>query len=254
MRSVKFSLPRRKVYRLKRIGDVHLGAQNCDKAAFKSDMNDLRKDKNSFAVLMGDQLDSIVHTDKRYSMFDRDPDMNRFDDQMDFLLSVLEPAKKSIIGILEGNHEAKISRRVGYDFTRDLCNRLDVEYLHQLSHIEWDLGYRKISEIVAHGVGGAASIGGQIRRLKNLMQNFEVAPDLVSVGHYHRLDSVKFPMMNSSMNTKVKTLGFTGTYFRAHQNGTSNYAVNKWYGPSLIGHLEYEVTKNDIQSHERITV
>lgn len=251
MRNVYIKPPKRKEYHPYMVGDVHLGAMNCQKEAFLETLRRLKKDRNGFMVLMGDLLDSIVAGDKRFNAFERDHSLPTFNDQVDWIYSSLESVKKKQMwGIVDGNHESKLSRRVGYDFSKKLADDLDIEYLDQISVLNIDCRFRQLVMLVTHGIGAPMTVGGQINKLRKLAQNFEHTPDIITVGHYHRLDSFKFPVLDNKMETKIKMMGFSGSYFKAHIEGTSNYAVNKWYPPTLIGYLRYKITRDDIQCDE----
>ena len=80
-----------------------------------------------------------------------------------------------------------------------------------------------------------------------MMENFELAPDLVLVGHFHRLDSIFLPKLTHSLGVSVKHIGFTGCYYRTYMEGKPNYASDKWYSPSIIGYLEAHLSKEGIR-------
>ena len=191
--------------------------------------------------------------DKRYNVFDQDHDLPSFQEQVNWFRKEIRPIKSKILGILEGNHEEKIKKRLGYDFTAWLAEDLNTEYLHQISLLRLDCGFRTLRSLDVHGTGAPMTVGGQIAKLKRLMQNFEFPPDIISVGHWHRLDSVKFPVLDDDLKSKIKHFGFTGSFFRTYVNGTSNYASDRWLQPNLLGYLIYTITSDGgIECKERI--
>jgi hypothetical protein len=197
---------------------------------------------------MGDMLDSITTSDERYNPYEVDTELPKFKDQVDWIVMALKPIRKKILGILEGNHEFKLRKRIGYDFVEHLADELGTRYFYQSSIITLEMGWKTLRILALHGIGGGVTVGGQLTKIQSMASNFESAPELVLVGHFHRLDSITVPKMDDNLRVFPKYVGFTGSYYRTYVNGAPNYASDKWYSPSLIGYLKYTLKPGKIQS------
>jgi len=246
----KIKLPKRKRYNLYAIGDVHIGAYACDKQAFVDIIAKIKKDRNGFVILMGDLLDAVLAGDRRYNAYEADPDLITFKSQVDWTLAQLKPIRNKILGIIEGNHEEKIKKQVGYDFTEFMAEQLGCRYLHQSSMIHLETPWKTYKILAMHGIGGGATVGGQLNKIRRMIQNFYTAPDLVLVGHFHRLDSIVVPKMDDNMILKETHIGFTGCFYRTYVSGRPNYASDKWYSPSRIGGLRIALEEGNFSVND----
>jgi len=246
MKLPSIDLPKRKINDICAVGDLHIGAKACSKTAFRETVKDIRYNRNASVILMGDQLDAIVSGDKRFNPYELDVSLPTLKSQVDYFLRAIKPIRKKIIGLLEGNHEFTIKKKVGYDFSEFLAEQLDTIYLDQSSLLELNCSWGKYSVLAAHGIGGGQTLGGQLRKVQNLMANWESAPDITIVGHWHRLDSIAVPKMDAKLNVRTKHVGFTGSYYRTYVKGAPSYASDKWYSPSRIGYLQMRLTEKRV--------
>ena len=248
---IKIDLPPRKEYHLCAIGDMHIGAKACDKEALVEAIQEIKRSRKSYVVLMGDTLDCITNRDKRYNVYEVDDELPKFKDQVDWALKILKPIKKKIIGILEGNHEYKIKKNLGYDFTEFLAEELETNYLQQAGMLNLKTPWGEVRVFAMHGLGGGVTVGGQINRILKAINNLKDAPDITLVGHFHRLDSVPMPVLDDNLKVHKLLMGFTGSFYRTYLPGIPNYASDNMYPPSLIGYQRYVLSEGHIHALPR---
>lgn len=164
------------------IGDIHIG-DKCfgreSRRKLQGYINWIRATPNAYAVLMGDLVNVATLTSPS-SPFDQNMTL---DDQIKTVVGYFEPIKHKILGAIEGNHEQRLGRYVGYSPTISICERLGIKYLNDSAVIIFRLGCRpkqfksnpssrgcrgSFVGYFHHSVGGGATIGGKMNRVEKL--------------------------------------------------------------------------------------
>ncbi len=99
------------------IGDTHVGNVATNEGVIKKAVARIATEPLSYTILTGDYCDYIARTDKRFDA-GTIPDWLRpwfwkkdmIAGQTERLLSLISPVKGKVLGVLEGGHEAKISK------------------------------------------------------------------------------------------------------------------------------------------------
>jgi len=242
------------------IGDMHLGSRTFAKEEFETLMNKIKKEKNSRIIMMGDHGDFIESDDtRRYDPANIDKKWNNSVKQYNAIKKYLEPHKHKIIGVLRGNHEggfAKYHKELFSEEIRDhselLSHDLKVEFLEDMGIIDLTVGKYKFNIVVAHGAGSSTNLAGQIRSLNNIINNFEVVPDVVCMGHVHALQTIVNPKMDFKFKTKIKHLGLTGNFYKTYIEGNINYASSSLFNPLPIGCIAYIFKQDGTITDEKI--
>ncbi len=233
------------------IGDMHCGAKTFAKKEFEGLINDIRKNKKARVIMMGDMGDYIEKDDtRRYDKSSVDKKLNTAEKQTAYVISQLSKIQRKVYGILRGNHEsayAKYHRDLYNSKYRDeaeiMSKTLDVPYLEDLGIIKLKIGKHKYNIVVAHGVGASTKLAGQVNALANIINSFEVVPDIAAMGHVHTLQTIINPKMNFNFKTNIKHLALTGNFYRTYVQGNINYASSNLYNPLPIGCVMYELDK-----------
>jgi hypothetical protein len=105
-------------------GDVHVGTKMCHRSGVEWLVKNLRK-HNTYMVFMGDAIDGITNTDKRW-------DLEAFDgstplQQAKEIVAMFKPVRKRILAWLVGNHERTI-KGFGNVVRDKICDDLSVPY------------------------------------------------------------------------------------------------------------------------------
>lgn len=235
------------------IGDMHIGSRTFAKKEFGLLIKKINREKNARIILMGDHIEAIESDDtRRYDPNCVDKKLDTADKQNDTVLKYFKPLRKKIIGVLAGNHETVFSKHHKDQFNKKarnhaerLANKLKVNFLEDLGVINLTVGKKQnFNIVVAHGVGTGGTIAGQMRALKNIINSFNIVPNIAVLGHFHSLQTIVNPKMDFGFKTKINHLGISGSFYKTYIEGNMNYASSSLYNPLPIGCIMYELRKD----------
>jgi len=254
----------RDVVRLVPLGDIHWGVMNCAEGLLLEWVERIRADRDCWWVGMGDMLEAINFTDRRfdprviagrYRVMDlRDLPML----QARELVGVLGSIADRCIGWHTGNHEETILLRYHEDVTGWMCTELGLagggyggRYLENNAMTVLEvrrrgrrtLRYRIYSE---HGRGSGRTAGGSLNSLLRLSSNFDA--DIYLRGHVHQRMAVVQPRLRVeyeprrragrlSLEDWDQVFCLTGTFYRTYLEGSTSYAEQRSYAPTPLGPL-----------------
>ena len=227
---------------IKPVFDVHLGANACDKKAFKAFLED--SDENTYFILGGDTFDSIVTRDFRYR---KSGDATQGDAIVDELVDwgeeYFSPYKDRILGIAKGNHEDSLTVHCGTDLIARLCKRLGTLNLGYSGLLKLKLnenGARGRTVVIRyhHGWGGGSRTqGADLTKYSKDMAYWDA--DIFLYGHVHKSQCDIIPRLGMSGNkliAKPLILGICGTFLRTYTNSIQpTYSEVKGYPPTILG-------------------
>lgn len=235
------------------IGDVHLGVKNCDLAEVKRVVKYVEKTPNCYWLGMGDYLECIKHTDKRFDSicvpkrYLENLDIIvqlQLEDFMELFKPILTPAQEGgkCIGIHRGNHENTVRKEHGEDVVRRLCNDFSLK----------DLWFKAITRLVfertgssrsfdihsMHGHGGGRKPGSNVNMMSELPKDFISSVHLM--GHVHKLNFGHEVQLGSPQNIIAlkayeMVWAITGSFFRTYMEGSTSYGEQADYPPTVIG-------------------
>ena len=234
--------------KIKPLGDWHWGNAYCDKKSAKAFLAD--GDDNTYFIGIGDLLDSVIIPDKRYAKHVDDSESDAIlDEQLDGILSVLEPYKDRIIGLGRGNHEDSVIKHCGTDLMKRLCESLGCSYLGFSGLVRLifsEDGSRGRTVVIRwhHGWGGGSRTqGADLTKYSKDMAYWDA--DVFLYGHVHRLQSDRVPRMGlvgDRLISKPKVIGICGTFLKTYSRGTdSTYSEVKGYPPVDVGGLTLNI-------------
>ncbi len=225
------------------IGDFHLGVNGCAEDDLRATINAIKNTPNTYWIGMGDYAD---YREPENDKYDYEVSKYTIEEQLDILFSLFDSISEKGLGMLIGNHEYRVIRRTTDNPIKRWCKDNDVIYLSHMAHLRIlfsnDDNY---SFIVSHGVGGGKKYGSKVNALTEFISEHDV--DAVVMGHNHSLAEwakVELEYPNGEPKARYKVCGFSGTFYKTYQKGTSGYQERKLYPPTPIGFLCADIDPN----------
>ena len=260
------------------LGDLHIGHVGCHKNLVRQHVKRIASDPSAHVCLVGDILDSIGLTDKRFSLSQLDPEIigKKRDDivaqQIDMAYDLLGPIANKIRIVLIGNHEwAYCAHSGGVDPLRILVERLNLSdpppncavnkpYMAAYSgylRLRWlnEIGSSKSNDrhwrvdlSLHHGAGGGRKPGAKVNGLDDRAGWWPTA-DIVASGHnhartMHERAGIAMAERCLSEEQRVQICFNTGSYLRTYFQDCegSHYGERADYPPSALGGVVAKVT------------
>lgn len=250
-----------KNYNVFLIGDVHIGTLLHYEKGFNICIGMLNKNymgaSHNIAVGMGDYLEAIDTSDRRFDIDTVSLEMIRPDKQREHFEEKIKHVSHKFACLLFGNHEGTLLRY--YDYIRSVCSSLNIQYGTYSSIIKfptWKL-------FATHGYGTIRSTADDpIRRdanlklsLKRKLKDLSGDCAIMAMGHVHQL-IINEPNKTLYISSNGKDLkqnyiegGQTdkyihpdhrwyvasGSFLRTFLNGVSGYAERAMYAPNKLG-------------------
>lgn len=187
------------------ISDVHYGNPLFSLPHFIWVIEYIQSRDNVFVLLNGDLCEAAIRTSKG----DIFRQVGTPQDQRDWIIEKLYPIKERIMGITDGNHEARIYGDTGIDLTKDIATTLDAPYretglpirLYFGDNAEGHPGRQHQTEIYAqHGYGGARTNAAKAVKVER-MSTF-VNADVYFMSHDHVVNIARIPYLEYDRNIK----------------------------------------------------
>lgn len=225
-------------YTLIDTGDWHLGNVNAHMGGIRECIERL-KHPDTYAVLKGDLLDSILPNDKRYASCSVSIPTPM--ESLDILTEMLLPVKDKILAVMLGNHEYKLINTLNVAY--ELARRLDAPYGGYVCKIiSQDEKHRvRHKMFFTHGHGSLpAGAKDSIQRKANQESALKRRLDgtghtdciIMSQGHNHKLmkvhPTINREVMLTDNGRKLKQ------QYRTHTKQNIDYIPSeaRWYGCS----------------------
>ena len=173
------------------IGDIHIGDKAFGREGRKKLMGYIdwvKQTPNARIFLMGDIFNCASRLSKT-SPFETNTDEYKEAE------GLFKPVKDRIIGVIDGNHEARMLDMFGYSPLQALCASLEVPYCGWSAVIELSVGTRPKQRhgranqyfiYCHHTTGGGATLGGALNRSVKL-QEIVQGMDVFCGAHNHQL-------------------------------------------------------------------
>jgi hypothetical protein len=173
-------------------------------------------------------------------------------EQVDELLEAWELVKDKTVGILNGNHEESLTRRMGYNPYKTWCKQNEVPYLGLMARLEFELPDGKVYDVVAtHGHGGG-KLGGRVNATLDFLSNHYA--DLLLMGHNHQLQSFVHTQLTMGEDRQQRRLykkaGFCGSFMDGYKDGATSYAEVGMKSPLPIGYKIVTVTAGGLAQED----
>lgn len=187
--------------------DLHIGSAKCNLTLIKEQVEKVRKDKNTYAIIVGD----LINNSTKNSVGDVFSEKLSPMEQMEVACDIFEPIKDKIIAITAGNHERRSYKYDGVDLTAFFAMKLGLEkvYDYVAPMVFISVGFdahKRCSNVYAmyitHGDGANGRlVGGKANSLER--RGNIIDADIIVVGHTHT--PMTFKESHISVNRNAKT-------------------------------------------------
>jgi len=273
-------------------GDVHIGTLLHHSEGFAKFVDMLNSPygdvKHNVAIGMGDYIEAIDHSDKRFDVHSVDLDKIRPDQQIDHFIEKIKSSSKKIVTLLQGNHEAKLVKF--YDYAAGAARKLNVPYGTYSSictfHRNGCNGGKNeqylFKVFVTHGSGTIRTVADDPERqeanlnlsLKRKLKRKSGECAIQCMGHTHKLLICR-PKTSLYLTSDGKELkqNYTrsdqaaqfihpdhrwyvnsGSFMRLYLKGVSGYAERFGYDPMEMGFVVAKIRDCKIQDIDRVYV
>ena len=214
------------------IGDIHLGAKTCNEQKLVDTLA-YAWDNKIPMIGMGDWMECGLSDSIGDSVYTSTLNPQK---QFDRLIELFGPFADHglLTGIHGGNHEERISKRVGIDITEMLAKRLNVRRFMDGQFHLIRCGRQSYTAWSHHGASGARLPYTKIKSALDVARF--VSAELIMLGHVHSLDSIvqNFFMVDKRNKMVIKerrVFVITGHFLEYRDS----YAAAKLLIPSKSG-------------------
>jgi len=249
-------IPKRTKITILPCGDFHIGTKACNIDKLKELIAWIRRMPNIYIFGMGDYIDAINLSDKRF-----DPDMltkkinikRLMQDQTQECVDILMPIKHRIIGLGIGNHELAIAKNYHYDAMIEICGKLETKYLGWTSLTRMfirrkgeNFGNCSVVTIFAeHSLIGGKKKGNKINSLEDRSNDFEA--DIYLRGHSHEKIATTRnilglrPRGSLKLYNRKRVYAICSSFYHAYEPDTMTYAEIGGYSPTSTGVIRIDI-------------
>lgn len=247
------------------LGDCHIGNSGCDINALKSMVEWIRSKPNTYWIGMGDYIDAINYSDKRFDPKTIDSKYISLGDidktiqlQIEDFIDIIRPIKDKCLGFLRGNHEETIRRYFHYDVLYEIAKELDIPrkmLLYDAACIRLRCVRMNSSHMYdifcMHGNVGGRSYGHKANRIQDLHKYF--LGDIYLLAHSHikqaQMNTLIYFNKSGKMEKKKIIDAYTGCFLRGYERNKTCY-VEKWmYPPTDIGCIKIKLQPESGDKH-----
>lgn len=173
------------------MGDLHVGDSHADLDMIREAVEWLQGAENRYAFLVGDLINAGI----RDSVSDVYSEAMTVGDSIDWLVKILSPVNKKILGVVSGNHDHRVYKQVGLDVCAVIAARAELPYSMGQAFLNLRVGWWEhlsrnqrpspvcYAAYLTHGFGGGRMVGGKANNLMRLGDI--VSADLYCSGHTH---------------------------------------------------------------------
>lgn len=277
MKFLKFDLP--KNHNLFLVSDLHEGTCLKYKKGVQKMINHVLSEEDNYVVIGGDLVEAITIDDKRY-----DPQVIKDNIGVPLLqyqaaVKELLPIKERILCVMMGNHDWKMTQKIG-NFIKDfVCKELDAKYgtytIHMTVKNQYKLFY-------THGKGTLNSYAKDYDQetanmkafLKKRLQKKFADTEIMAMAHTHKLlvrepaeflylsekdgdahqNYTKMVRTDKYIPSDFRWFCATGSFLKLFEDGISGYAERMMYDPVELGYIVVNVKNGKINNVQKVVV
>jgi hypothetical protein len=246
MEHLKHVFSHDKPYNIYCIGDMHFGVKQSQTELIADAFEDMMNDPNGLFLGMGDYCEFREPSHPFFDWKNAEADIQK---QVEVVTELFDDVAEKTIGLLIGNHEEKLCKRITFDPFEKWCKDSDVPYLGRMANVEFCFpNGAKLNIIATHGYGGGRKTGGKV----NLVEDYigSVKCDALVMGHNHQLQSFVRTESHEGTDGKrkrvYKQVGFCGSFYDGYTDGAVSYAERAMYPPLPLGYLVMTVSPKGI--------
>ena len=220
---------------------MHIGAKQADEDFIREHVKRIADDPDGLWVYLGDGGECVTKASKGELYEQRlSPD-----EQIDHLVELLEPIRgRGLFGV-SGNHDRRIAKLSGLDWTHALCARLGIPYMGVSVFMRLALHPKGASSHTAafdlfwhHGTDSSSLLAGKVRAAKKLEDLVEA--DAIFSAHSHICMDAP-PTYRAFLDQKAQGVRYremrTFVCGCAYDSRIPGYAEEKGYSPILPSYL-----------------
>lgn len=167
--------------------DWHIGDAACNMREIRNEIEYVRSHDNAFVIMNGDLCNNAIKT----SVSDSYAEILTPQDQIDFVVDLLEPVKDKILMINSGNHEERTYKNDGIDLSAIIASRLGKLHAYcdagGVCFVRFGRDNKgrpvRYSIYATHGRGGGRKEGAKAIRLADMASIVDVDAYLHSHTH-----------------------------------------------------------------------
>lgn len=226
------------------IGDFHIGALGFEEDKLKKLVRRIKNDRFAKVIVMGDFCDAITSDDRRHNPNSIDLKYRTVQKQYLGIRDMLSPIKDKIIGVHFGNHDEVIWDKAEMNIPELLSIDFNTKYVEDFLLLKLRKGKHLFKIITTHGFGGSRTLGGNFNKLKQIIESFDFTPDIIGVGHFHRIDTILNCTVDENMKLQRKYFAFTGGFLNGYSLEGPTYISSKVMNPLPTGCVMFELYKD----------
>lgn len=160
------------------LGDCHYGSPQFDKPRFLAMVEYCFKN-SLYVFLMGDLVELATRHSVGAGVYEQEfPGQTQYEQMVEWLKPLAK--KELVIGLLNGNHEARAYNESGVNISKAMARELSVPYLGDACWNQFRVGPQSYSIYSLHGRTGSKFDGTALLALERLAAPFHA--DLVVMG------------------------------------------------------------------------
>lgn len=192
------------------LGDCHVGNRGCEKQRLYDMVQWIKEKENCYWIGMGDYIDCINYTDKRFDPCTVDDKYlvnlsNCVPMQVEDIIRIFRPIKDKCIGLHRGNHEEKIRLNYHFDIMHEFKKEFDVPLLDDSAYTRLRFKRENSNEkdvfniFSMHGRVGGRKGGNKINWLEDLISYVDA--DIYLIAHAHiKASELKTQLVGDNRN------------------------------------------------------
>lgn len=274
-----YGASRTNTYHVLPLGDVHLGAAACDENLLRAVVRRIEEDEACYWIGMGDYCDFINMKDPRFSVESLAGWIGRADmvdlarAQRDRFLEIVKPIAGKCLALVEGNHEAMITKHYERDIFREIVSGVKefagrpADYPLGLGVYGWLLlrFYRdgekrhhgaSVTVNLHHGFTGGRLAGAKALSMQRWLWTHEC--DLALFGHSHntgaQVETIEWVDKGGKVRHRRAIGAYCGTFLNTVGDGVVTYSEAKGYMPMPTGHVEVLLRPGAEDDAQRVRV
>jgi len=214
------------------LGDTHIGSKYFDEELLIENL-EWCKENNIPMILMGDMIETATRDSVGAGIYEQDEIVDK---QIEHFYTLFEDLanKGLIIGLHQGNHEARLFKSSGLDISKIMAKTLKIKYFGYAKLHYIRVGNQGYLLYTTHGASGATMPHTKIKAAIKLADMIEA--EIYAMGHVHQLSHhvrnyYKADLRKRKIIESQKHFILTGSYL-SHWN---SYGHIKGYEPMRKG-------------------
>ena len=224
------------------IGDIHLGAAECDWDKVEREVEYILTHQDHYTIGMGDYCNFANRNSNRKGPSVYADALSPMQ-QYEKLYNLLKPLadQKKLLGLLKGNHEEWIYEDSGIDIVALLCQALDVPYLGSACDLVIGVNEIEYTAYALHGSSHAKTSASKMGSLYNATR--DILADIYLQGHVHQVAASKASKWIGGKETKSYYI-LTGSFLKWQFGYAQKWGLSP--NPTGVAKISLFANKKDV--------